>query len=212
MEAIDNDTKFLAKNNLIDYSLLVGKNLKEGTLVVGIIDYLGTFSAEKKLEFAYKGMSVKLGIKDLHRAVLPPLQYRIRFLDDMTRYFLVVPEEKARPKLLVPLTLSPAQMQHRSHSFELGWFEHDDYLLFDPEIERKKEIIKKATPIYNSSINKSSFLSRVSTFPFPFPFPSVSLSLCVSHSSMHSSHPIISNSGEWLARIFPGGISRALLK
>lgn len=41
-ESIRNDTKFLASQNIMDYSLLVGAVSSTSTLVAGIVDYIGT--------------------------------------------------------------------------------------------------------------------------------------------------------------------------
>lgn len=44
-----NDTLFLSKLNVMDYSLLVGIDQDNGELVVGIVDFIRTFTWDKKL-------------------------------------------------------------------------------------------------------------------------------------------------------------------
>ena len=50
MDAIKRDTAFLATHHMMDYSLLAGICRNSGELVVGIIDYIRTFTWDKKLE------------------------------------------------------------------------------------------------------------------------------------------------------------------
>ena len=49
-EAIKRDTAFLASHQMMDYSLLAGICKEQNELVVGIIDYIRTFTWDKKLE------------------------------------------------------------------------------------------------------------------------------------------------------------------
>ncbi|KAJ2860828.1 Mitochondrial distribution and morphology protein 12, partial [Coemansia asiatica] len=49
-DAIWNDTLFLSKMNVMDYSLLVGFDENKKELVVGIVDFIRTFTWDKKLE------------------------------------------------------------------------------------------------------------------------------------------------------------------
>jgi 1-phosphatidylinositol-3-phosphate 5-kinase len=49
-EAVKRDTAFLASHHMMDYSLLAGICDKDNKLVVGIIDYIRTFTWDKKLE------------------------------------------------------------------------------------------------------------------------------------------------------------------
>jgi len=48
--AIENDTKFLMDHHIMDYLLLLGIENSGKELVVGILDYLRTFTWDKKLE------------------------------------------------------------------------------------------------------------------------------------------------------------------
>ena len=49
-EAIKRDAGFLASHQMMDYSLLAGICDNDNKLVVGIIDYIRTFTWDKKLE------------------------------------------------------------------------------------------------------------------------------------------------------------------
>ena len=48
--ALYNDSKFLADINVMDYSLVVGVDSRSSELVVGIVDYVRTYTWDKKLE------------------------------------------------------------------------------------------------------------------------------------------------------------------
>jgi 1-phosphatidylinositol-3-phosphate 5-kinase len=48
--ALYNDTLFLSNLNVMDYSLVVGVDVDRHELVVGIVDYIRTFTWDKKLE------------------------------------------------------------------------------------------------------------------------------------------------------------------
>ncbi|XP_026480830.1 putative 1-phosphatidylinositol 3-phosphate 5-kinase isoform X2 [Ctenocephalides felis] len=84
------DTDFLSQNCVMDYSLLVGLNQDNNTLVVGIIDYIRTFTWDKKLETIVK-KTVTLGQQGKLPTVLSPDEYRKRFCQAMDRYFVSVP-------------------------------------------------------------------------------------------------------------------------
>ena len=57
MAAIARDAKFLCDIKVMDYSLLVGKDVITNDLVVGIIDYLRPFSIDKMIESQMKKTS-----------------------------------------------------------------------------------------------------------------------------------------------------------
>ena len=46
--AISNDSHFLAANDVMDYSLLVGVDEDDGQLILGIVDYMRTYTLDKK--------------------------------------------------------------------------------------------------------------------------------------------------------------------
>ncbi|WVQ72779.1 hypothetical protein IAR50_002339 [Cryptococcus sp. DSM 104548] len=88
--ALFNDTLFLSNLNVMDYSLVVGVDAEKHELVVGIVDYIRTFTWDKKLES---------WVKDLGAAgkgeptIVTPKQYKLRFRTAMERfYFPWVPD------------------------------------------------------------------------------------------------------------------------
>ncbi|XP_020286766.1 1-phosphatidylinositol 3-phosphate 5-kinase isoform X2 [Pseudomyrmex gracilis] len=89
--AIEQDTKFLANNSVMDYSLLVGLEPNSDELVLGIIDYIRTFTWDKKLETMVKKSGI-LGGQGKLPTIISPEEYRARFIAAMHRYFLPVPD------------------------------------------------------------------------------------------------------------------------
>lgn len=85
--AIKADSEFLSTNMVMDYSLLVGLDEKRNELVVGIIDYIRTFTWDKKIETLIKSTGGKMP------TVVSPEIYRTRFMEAMGRYFLPVPDQ-----------------------------------------------------------------------------------------------------------------------
>ncbi|KAK5642357.1 hypothetical protein RI129_008524 [Pyrocoelia pectoralis] len=92
--AIHNDTEFLSEQSVMDYSLLVGLDSDNKELVIGIIDYIRTFTWDKKLETMVKKSGL-LGGQGKLPTIISPKEYRKRFIDAMHRYFLVVPDHWA---------------------------------------------------------------------------------------------------------------------
>ncbi|GLH07075.1 Putative 1-phosphatidylinositol 3-phosphate 5-kinase [Gryllus bimaculatus] len=92
MQAIHSDTEFLAAQAVMDYSLLVGLDQERHELVVGIIDYIRTFTWDKKLEAMVKYYGQLGGGQARLPTVVSPEVYRNRFIDAMHRYFLPVPD------------------------------------------------------------------------------------------------------------------------
>ncbi|KAL4218119.1 hypothetical protein ACF0H5_022855 [Mactra antiquata] len=90
MLAIGHDSQFLSSNLVMDYSLLVGIDEQNRELVVGIIDYIRTFTWDKKLETILKS---NFGGQGKMPTVVSPEVYRTRFLDAMRKYFLPVPDQ-----------------------------------------------------------------------------------------------------------------------
>ncbi|XP_033114727.1 1-phosphatidylinositol 3-phosphate 5-kinase-like [Anneissia japonica] len=86
--AVQNDSTFLASHFIMDYSLLVGIDDSTNELVVGIIDYIRTFTWDKKLEMFVKSV----GNQGKMPTVLSPELYGTRFREAMNCYFLMVPE------------------------------------------------------------------------------------------------------------------------
>uniref|UniRef100_A0A1A8EIT4 1-phosphatidylinositol 3-phosphate 5-kinase n=1 Tax=Nothobranchius korthausae TaxID=1143690 RepID=A0A1A8EIT4_9TELE len=89
--AILSDAYFLSSHLIIDYSLLVGRDDATEQLVVGIIDYIRTFTWDKKLEMVVKSTGI-LGGQGKMPTVVSPELYRARFCEAMDKYFLMVPD------------------------------------------------------------------------------------------------------------------------
>ncbi|QPG74608.1 hypothetical protein FOA43_001940 [Brettanomyces nanus] len=87
-----NDTLFLAKMNVMDYSLVVGIDSDNKELVVGIIDCIRTFTWDKKLEswVKEKGLVGSSGVGK-EPTVITPKQYKNRFREAMESYILMAP-------------------------------------------------------------------------------------------------------------------------
>ncbi|CAF3650564.1 unnamed protein product [Rotaria sordida] len=95
MKALYADTYFLAKHGIVDYSLLVSchnnnnDDEQQSIVSVGIIDYIRTYTWDKKIETIVKSM----GGQGQSPTVISPEHYRRRFLRRMDQYFPVVPDE-----------------------------------------------------------------------------------------------------------------------
>jgi len=91
-KALNSDTEFLASQLVMDYSLLVGIDEETSQLIVGIIDYIRTFTWDKRLETFVKSTGI-LGGQGKMPTVVSPELYRTRFCEAMNRYFLGVPDK-----------------------------------------------------------------------------------------------------------------------
>ncbi|KAF5384947.1 hypothetical protein D9615_001145 [Tricholomella constricta] len=94
--ALYNDSKFLADINVMDYSLVVGVDSQNNELVVGIVDYIRTYTWDKKLESWVKE-SAFLGGRG-EPTIVTPKQYRQRFISAMERYFPLIPDRWMKQK------------------------------------------------------------------------------------------------------------------
>jgi len=90
--AVYNDTSFLAKVNVMDYSLLVGVDEMHQELVVGIIDFIRQYTWDKHLETWVKASGILGGPKNAPPTVISPKEYKKRFRKAMSDYFVVVPD------------------------------------------------------------------------------------------------------------------------
>jgi 1-phosphatidylinositol-3-phosphate 5-kinase len=84
--AIWNDTLFLSKQNVIDYSLVVIVSREEGKIAAGVIDYLRQYTFDKAVESQYK----KVMANELP-TITDPTQYKERFRQQvLQKYFLAL--------------------------------------------------------------------------------------------------------------------------
>ncbi|KAJ7269256.1 hypothetical protein B0H12DRAFT_1094894 [Mycena haematopus] len=90
--ALYNDSKFLSDVNVMDYSFLVGVDSQKNELVVGIVDYIRTYTWDKKLESWVKESAFLGGAGRGEPTIITPKQYRQRFLGAMERYFPLIPD------------------------------------------------------------------------------------------------------------------------
>ncbi|KAJ6623112.1 hypothetical protein B0H10DRAFT_1873551 [Mycena sp. CBHHK59/15] len=90
--ALYNDSKFLSDINVMDYSLVCGVDSKNNELVVGIVDYIRTYTWDKKLESWVKESAFLGGSARGEPTIVTPKQYRQRFLGAMERYFPLIPD------------------------------------------------------------------------------------------------------------------------
>ncbi|KAF8971954.1 1-phosphatidylinositol-3-phosphate 5-kinase [Entomortierella lignicola] len=82
-----NDTHFLQRFNIMDYSLLVAVADDEQEIVVGIVDFIRPFTWDKKLE-----SWVKDAVGSREPTIVSPAQYRKRFRSAMNRHLDMVPD------------------------------------------------------------------------------------------------------------------------
>ena len=81
-----NDTLFLSRQNVMDYSLMIAIDEERSELVVGIIDVIRTYTWDKKLESWIKDRG------KMRPTVTSPRDYKNRFREAMGRYVLQAPK------------------------------------------------------------------------------------------------------------------------
>jgi len=91
-KAIHNDTLFLSKSEIVDYSILCGICDDTNEIVLGIIDYLRIYDLDKLMETGFKSMAVWRP----QPTVIRPEKYKRRFRSAMDKYFMAVPDRYAR--------------------------------------------------------------------------------------------------------------------
>ncbi|KAG0232821.1 1-phosphatidylinositol-3-phosphate 5-kinase [Actinomortierella wolfii] len=86
-ESLANDSLFLQRFNIMDYSLLVAVDDDNQELIVGIVDFIRPFTWDKKLE-----SWVKDAVGSKEPTIVSPAQYRKRFRNAMNRHLDMVPD------------------------------------------------------------------------------------------------------------------------
>ncbi|KAG0315735.1 1-phosphatidylinositol-3-phosphate 5-kinase [Dissophora globulifera] len=86
-ESLANDSQFLQRFNIMDYSLLVAIADDQQELLVGIVDFIRPFTWDKKLE-----SWVKDAVGSKEPTIVSPAQYRKRFRSAMNRHLDMVPD------------------------------------------------------------------------------------------------------------------------
>lgn len=107
-----NDTMWLCKQNVMDYSLMAGFDDERKELIVGIIDCIRTYTWDKKLES---------WIKDRGKnkpTITSPKDYRNRFRVSMMQYVLQAPNcwHQFQARMAMPKTLQEGM--ERSEAME----------------------------------------------------------------------------------------------
>jgi 1-phosphatidylinositol-3-phosphate 5-kinase len=89
-QSVWNDTLFLGRQDVMDYSLMVAIDESRDELVVGIIDCIRTYTWDKKLESWIKDKGFGGGGRN-RPTVTSPREYKGRFREAMARYVLQAP-------------------------------------------------------------------------------------------------------------------------
>ncbi|KAF7313499.1 hypothetical protein HMN09_00505800 [Mycena chlorophos] len=93
-EAIRSDAEFLARSNIMDYSLLLGVDQERKQIACGLVDTIGSYTFAKTLEYkAKQGLNSGTG-KEV--TVIPPAEYQERFVSALEGYFLACPDKWSR--------------------------------------------------------------------------------------------------------------------
>ncbi|BGO98590.1 Mitochondrial distribution and morphology protein 12 [Rhodotorula toruloides] len=91
-QAVWNDSQFLSDLNVMDYSLVVGVDAVKSELVVGIVDYIRTYTWDKRIESWVKETTFLGGAsKAGGPTVITPKQYKMRFREAIDGYLLLSP-------------------------------------------------------------------------------------------------------------------------
>jgi 1-phosphatidylinositol-3-phosphate 5-kinase len=87
--AINNDSLYLAKHSIIDYSLFVAIDRDKKTVRVGLIDYVQHYTFKKVLE-----SKVKQATSEIEPTIISPDAYKKRFRTAMDKYFIALVPDK----------------------------------------------------------------------------------------------------------------------
>ncbi|KAG8696818.1 hypothetical protein FRC08_006919 [Ceratobasidium sp. 394] len=102
-EAVKYDAEFLAKSNIMDYSLLLGVDQEHSEIACGLVDTIGSYTFAKTLE-----NKAKTNLQSREVTVVPPAEYQDRFVKAMERYFLACPDKWSKPAPSVMDVYDPA--------------------------------------------------------------------------------------------------------
>ncbi|KAF8797636.1 hypothetical protein BYT27DRAFT_7265512 [Phlegmacium glaucopus] len=92
-DAIKCDTEFLSKSNIMDYSLLLGVDEEKRQIACGLVDTIGSYTFAKTLEY-----KAKQGLQSGKEVtVVPPAEYRDRFVSALEGYFIACPDKWSKP-------------------------------------------------------------------------------------------------------------------
>lgn len=110
-QALKHDSDFLAEMNIMDYSVIVGVDMTDSAnreLVVGIIDFLRSYTWDKRVETFVKEQSSLLGAaKGELPTVITPKQYANRFLTFLDTILLLSPDSWYKEMPLPPEQENP---------------------------------------------------------------------------------------------------------
>ncbi|GAA6009969.1 hypothetical protein JCM11491_005808 [Sporobolomyces phaffii] len=91
-EAIFNDSQFLSDLNVMDYSLVIGVDSSKQELVVGIVDFIRTYTWNKRIESWVKETTFIGGAsKAGGPTIITPKQYKMRFREAIDGYLQLSP-------------------------------------------------------------------------------------------------------------------------
>ncbi|EEQ29630.1 Mitochondrial distribution and morphology protein 12 [Microsporum canis] len=113
-QSVWNDTLFLARQNVMDYSLMIAIDENKQEIVVGIIDCIRTYTWDKKLESWIKDRGFAGGGKN-RPTVTSPKEYKSRFREAMARYVLYAPDSWHQFHVVDP-NRQPLKLQNQSKS------------------------------------------------------------------------------------------------
>mmetsp|Transcript_41135 Transcript_41135/g.30250 ORF Transcript_41135/g.30250 Transcript_41135/m.30250 type:complete len:114 (+) Transcript_41135:232-573(+) len=85
--AISNDSFFLFKNSIVDYSLLAIIDTKRKLVRIGVIDYVQQWTIDKILESRFKKVFINAGGDP---TIVDPDLYKKRFREAMNKYFVAI--------------------------------------------------------------------------------------------------------------------------
>ncbi|KAF8196935.1 hypothetical protein BJ912DRAFT_954157 [Pholiota molesta] len=92
-DAIKNDAEFLARSNIMDYSLLLGVDEQKKEIACGLVDTIGSYTFAKTLEY-----KAKQGLQSGKEVtVMPPTEYQERFVSALEGYFVACPDKWSKP-------------------------------------------------------------------------------------------------------------------